>query len=82
MEQREERKVIRISNGQGDTLEVELVPERDCLLGVVWIDGNLYHLEKFSSKWLIVKYCVDIASDYIPHCGGMKSCILLAPYSR
>jgi hypothetical protein len=82
MEHQECRKIIHLSNSRGEGLEVELTPEGGCLLGLVYVDGVPYHVERVFAELLNGKYCVDADPDYRPRAGLGGYCILFAPYSR
>lgn len=73
---------VVIENGCGEKLLVELTPEGDTFLGLVRIDGVLYHVEKVSAEKLRTQYCVDRDPDYVPKHDPNGECVLFAPYAQ
>ena len=82
MEHRKESKTVKICNGTGEAIEVELTPEDGRIVGVAWIDEIPYHVEEVPARWLKSRYCVDTDPHYSPRYSKNQTCFLMAPFSR
>jgi hypothetical protein len=77
----ENLRTVAITNGNGETIEVELEFEGDREGGSITIEGINYHFERLKKERLLSDYKIDDDPDYEPQADADGYCYLIAPFS-